>query len=269
MKTVLTIAGSDCSGGAGIQADLKTIGAFGLYGMSVLTAVTVQNTLGVKRVEPLAGMLVREQMEAVFEDIVPDAVKIGMIVTEENIRAVASVLNDYRKQTTHNHPFVVLDTVLISTSGRELLKPSAMTALMEELFPLADMITPNIPEAVRLWGNDILGREEREEAAAALSSAYGCSVLIKGGHGGSSADDLLYQYGSEKVTWYESEKVENDNTHGTGCTLSSAIACGMAGGKTMEDAVREAKTYITGAIRDGMNLGKGNGPLNHFYKSNL
>lgn len=259
MKTVLTIAGSDCSGGAGIQADLKTIGAFGLYGMSVLTAVTVQNTCGVYRVDPVGADVVEEQLRAVFEDIVPDAVKIGMVLTCENIRALVSVFREYE-------PVAVLDPVMISTSGRQLLEMPAADALAGELFPLVRLITPNLPEAEFLWGRRILSDAEREQAAAGLAGRYGCSVLIKGGHSAESADDLLYNQENGRLTWYRTERISNENTHGTGCTLSSAAACGLARGETLEESVREAKEYITGAIRDGMKLGKGNGPLNHFWK---
>lgn len=265
MKTVLTIAGSDCSGGAGIQADLKTIGAHGLYGMSVITAVTSQNTQGVRGVWPVPANVVKEQIEAVFEDIFPDAVKIGMMATGENLHAVAECLKKYRESAV-KRPFVVLDPVLISTSGRPLLDPLAGNALTGELFPMADLITPNLPEACSLSGMTISSGEDRERAAKELSARYGCSVLIKGGHEAGAADDLLYNSSSDTVTWYRNERIESKNTHGTGCTLSSAIACEMALEASMEDAVREAKEYITGAIRDGMDLGKGNGPLNHFYR---
>lgn len=282
MRSVLTVAGSDCSGGAGIQADLKTIGAFGLYGMSAVTAVTVQNTCGVYRVEPMADDLVEEQLRAVFEDIVPDAVKIGMVVNAENIRAVASVLREWR-------PVAVLDPVLLSTSGKALLDVQAVDSLTSELFSLVELITPNLPEAEYLLGRGglsgvtsstvsglnpsgesmpehISSDRGREMAAKELSERYGCSVLIKGGHGGGGADDLLYNHKSGECTWFRNERISSENTHGTGCTLSSAIACGLACGQTLEESVREAKGYITGAIRDGMNLGKGNGPLNHCWR---
>lgn len=258
MKAVLTIAGSDCSGGAGIQADLKTIGAFGMYGMSVITAITVQNTMGVRRVQEVDARTVREQLEAVLCDIRPDAVKIGMVVNQENVSAIASVLAQYEGT-------VVLDPVMLSTSGKELLQEQAAHALKEKLFPLATVITPNLPESESLWGDRICSEEERERAAGQLAERYGCSILIKGGHG-EQADDLLYQSETGECRWYRNEKIENPNTHGTGCTLSSAIACGMADGLTLPESVQTAKNYITGAIRDGMDLGKGNGPLNHFWR---
>lgn len=267
MKTVLTIAGSDCSGGAGIQADLKTIGAFRLYGMSVLTAITVQNTLGVRRVVPVDGAVVEEQLRAVFEDIVPDAVKIGMVVNSENIRAVVSVLREYK-------PAVVLDPVMVSTSGKKLLDDGAVDLLCGELFPLARVITPNLPEAEALCHTKIRTDRDREEAAGELADKYECSVLIKGGHsnapsersGTRTSDDLLYDRGAGRFSWFRNEKLPNANTHGTGCTLSSAVACGLAAGRGLEESVRRAKEYVTGAIRDGMDLGRGNGPLNHFYE---
>lgn len=275
MNKVLTIAGSDCSGGAGIQADLKTIGAFRLYGMSVLTAVTVQNTLGVYRVAPVEASVVEEQLRAVFEDIPPDAVKIGMVVNKANIRAIVSVIREYK-------PVVVLDPVMVSTSGKKLLDDEATEALCQELFPLVRLITPNLPEAEALWGRSIGSDPEREQAARQLAASYGCSVLIKGGHSGQSAgagrssepsaqplaraaDDLLYDRQKESRIWFRNEKILSQNTHGTGCTLSSAIACGLAEGRTLEESVREAKEYVTGAIRAGLDLGHGNGPLNHIY----
>lgn len=268
MKSVLTIAGSDCSGGAGIQADLKTIGACGLYGMSVITAVTSQNTQGVRDVWPVPEEVVKEQLCAVFEDIFPDAVKIGMMAVEENLYAVAECLEKYR-DINGKRPFVVLDPVLISTSGRPLLDPSAREVLTKTLFPLADLITPNLPEACSLGSVTISSAEDRERAAQDLSLRYGCSVLIKGGHEEGSADDFLYNSRSGACTWYRNERIESANTHGTGCTLSSAIACGMTRGNSLEQAVGDAKEYLTGAIRDGMDLGKGNGPLNHFYRSTI
>lgn len=267
MKTVLTIAGSDCSGGAGIQADLKTIGAFRLYGMSVLTAVTVQNTLGVRRVVPVDGSVVEEQLRAVFEDIVPDAVKIGMVVNSDNIYAVVSVLREYK-------PIAVLDPVMVSTSGKKLLDDEAAAMLCEELFPLARVVTPNLPEAEALCGIKIRTDRDREQAARQLADRYGCSVLIKGGHSNPSSglpetcmsDDLLYDCREGGLFWFRNKKLPNTNTHGTGCTLSSAVACGLASGQGLEESVRRAKEYVTGAIRDGMDLGHGSGPLNHFYQ---
>lgn len=265
MKTVLTIAGSDCSGGAGIQADLKTIGAYGLYGMSVVTAVTSQNTQGVQGVWPVPPEVVGEQLCAVFEDIFPDAVKIGMLATQENIYAVAGCLKKYRG-CVGQRPFVVLDPVLISTSGRLLLEEEAQKVLTEELFPMTDLVTPNLPEAEKLSGMRISSGEDRERAAKELALRYGCSVLIKGGHKEGAADDLLYDSCAAVFTWYHGERIQSRNTHGTGCTLSSAVACGMARGDSLGKAVGAAKEYITGAIRDGMDLGRGNGPLNHFYR---
>ncbi len=259
VKTVLSVAGSDCSGGAGIQADLKTIGALGLYGMSAVTAITVQNTCGVYRTEPVPSGLVEEQMRAVFQDIRPDAVKIGMVGTSGNVRAIVSVLKEYR-------PAAVLDPVMVSTSGRELLDQEASAILTEELFPLVTVITPNLPEAECLWGSCISCETQREQAAEWMARKYQCSVLVKGGHAAGGADDLLYDRQSGRTIWYRAERADAENTHGTGCTLSSAIACGLARGRSLEDSVWEAKQYVAGAIRDGLDLGKGNGPLNHFYQ---
>ncbi len=264
MKTVLTIAGSDCSGGAGIQADLKTIGAFGLYGMSVVTAITVQNTIGVRRVEPLSGALVEEQLCAVLEDIFPDAVKIGMLVTPENIEAVAGALEEYQEK--RGRVPIVLDPVLVSTSGKPLLAKEAKEVLAERLFPLSDLITPNRPEAEVLSEKRIRSREGCRQAAQELQRRYHCSVLIKGGHAEDGADDFLWQGPSGGGMWFCARRSPNPNTHGTGCTLSSAIACGLAEGKSRADSVRAAKKYISGAIDDGMDLGSGRGPLNHFWK---
>ena len=259
MKTVLSVAGSDCSGGAGIQADLKTIGAFGLYGMSAVTAITVQNTCGVYRAEPVSAGLVEEQMRAVFEDIRPDAVKIGMVADGGNVRAIVSVLQEFPTKA-------VLDPVMVSTSGRELLDQEAVAVLTEQLFPLVTVITPNLPEAERLFGSSISCEVEREQAAECLAGRYGCSVLIKGGHAAAGADDLLYHLESGRKIWYRGERTVSANTHGTGCTLSTAVACGLAQGKTLEDSVRQAKLYVAGAIREGLDLGRGNGPLDHFYQ---
>lgn len=264
VRSVLTVAGSDCSGGAGIQADLKTIGAFGLYGMSVITAITVQNTMGVKKVHTVDSTIVEDQFRAVLEDIMPDAVKIGMIATADNVKALSHVISEYREKMGC-FPFTVLDPVLISTSGKNLLEPEAESALTGELCPLVDLITPNLPEAEHLCGSGIRSKEDRVRVAHMLAQRYGCSVLIKGGHG-KRADDFLLDQRTGKTFWYPGEKIKNTNTHGTGCTLSSAIACGMAERKPMEQAVGDAKEYVSGAIRAGLDLGKGNGPLNHFYK---
>lgn len=258
MKTVLTIAGSDCSGGAGIQADLKTITVHGLYGESVITALTAQNTMGVTDVMSVPPAFLEEQLESVFSDIKPDAVKVGMISNAKQMEVILTCFQKY-------HPrHIVIDTVMVSTSGRNLMEPEALQFYQEKLLPYAEIYTPNIPETELLTGKKIKTREERLTAAKILSGQYSGAVLIKGGHDEKQADDLLYW--KEREVWFPQEHIENSNTHGTGCTLSSAIACGLAQGLGIEESVRNAKEYITGAIRNGMNLGKGNGPLNHMYR---
>lgn len=272
MKKVLTIAGSDCSGGAGIQADLKTIGAWGCYGMSVITAVTVQNTCGVRAVYPLEAEVVQQQFTAVYEDIFPDAVKIGMLCNEEIIEAVAETIQTIRKMSVVQ-PKIVLDPVLVSTSGRALLEPQAKEALQTKLFPLVDLITPNLGEMKVLCGVENMEVSEREAAGRKLAKGNDCGVLIKGGHGreygDSDAQDLLIPGADKPAVWFRAPFIENPNTHGTGCTLSSAIACGLAQGNTMEQSIQKAKDYLTGAIAAGLDLGAGNGPLNHFYKATI
>ncbi len=269
MKKVLTIAGSDCSGGAGIQADLKTIGAFGCYGMSVITAVTVQNTCGVKAVYPVEAEVVRQQFEAVCEDIFPDAVKIGMLCNEEIIEAVAQTIEAIRKMPVAQ-PKIVLDPVLVSTSGRALLQPQAKEALQTRLLPFVDLVTPNLDETKVLCDTGKMELPDREAAGRKLAEENACAVLIKGGHGreygDSDAQDLLIPGADKPAVWFRAPFIENPNTHGTGCTLSSAIACGLAEGNTMEQSVQKAKEYLTGAIAAGLDLGAGNGPLDHFYK---
>lgn len=258
MRTVLTIAGSDCSGGAGIQADLKTITALGLYGESAITALTAQNTMGVADILPVSPDFLEKQLECIFTDIVPDAVKLGMITGTEQMRVIRDCLLKY--QARH----VVIDTVMVSTSGRHLMEPEALYYYTQELLPLADIYTPNLPEAELLLKRTIKTREERVAAAREFALQYKGMVYLKGGHDELSADDLLY--GNESFVWLSASHIPNTNTHGTGCTLSSAIACGLAMGLNGEASVRMAKEYITGAIADGMNLGKGNGPLNHMYR---
>lgn len=257
MKTVLTIAGSDSSGGAGIQADIKTILAHKLYATSAVTALTAQNTLGVYEVSESTPEFLEAQLKSVFEDIMPDAVKIGMVSSAGLISCIAEMLKKYRPCN------VVLDPVMVSTSGKSLLAPQAVEALREELLPLVDLLTPNIPEAELLSGRRINGGTDREEAAGRIAEQFHCAVLIKGGHDGDKADDLLFHEG--KSVWYPGERLKSSNTHGTGCTLSSAIACRLAEGKTLEESVGMAKKYLTGAIWAGLNLGRGNGPLDHGY----
>lgn len=260
MKTVLTIAGSDCSGGAGIQADLKTIAAFGLYGESAITALTAQNTMGVADVMPVPPEFLKKQLDCIFTDIAPDAVKLGMIPGVEQMKVIRDSLITYKPD------HVVMDTVLVSTSGRNLMEPDAVSFYQEQLLPLADIFTPNLPEAELLLKRKIKTREERVAAAGAFALQYHGTILLKGGHDKDTADDLLLKEGQD--IWFSQQRIPNSNTHGTGCTLSSAIACGLALGLDTGESVRRAKAYITGAIADGMDLGQGNGPLNHMYRQN-
>lgn len=255
MNPVLTIAGSDCSGGAGIQADLKTIMAHGAYGMSVITALTAQNTTGVFAVGETEPQLIGAQLDAVFTDIPPRAVKIGMIPNEAAVRVISEKLRAYQAQN------IVIDTVLLSTSGTRLMKEAALQRAQEELFSLASLLTPNIPEAEILSAVCVTDRNAMQHAAEIISQKYGCAVLCKGGHLPDAADDLLYDGG--KLCWMKAQRISNPNTHGTGCTLSAAIACGLADGQSMPEAVRHAKEYLTCAISDGLDLGHGRGPLNH------
>ncbi len=255
MKTALSIAGSDPSGGAGIQADLKTFAAHGVYGMAAITAITAQNTLGVFAVEPVAVPLVASQLDAVFADIFPDAVKIGMIPDATAARAVAETLS---RAGARN---VVVDTVMVSSSGRRLLDEGGERALMALLFPRARLVTPNIPEAEALTGIAITDRDGMSRAARTLSSFTPGGVLLKGGHLEDAADDLLLVDGEE--FWYRSARIDTRHTHGTGCTLSSAIAANLARGLSLAEAVKEGKEYVRQAILAAPGLGRGNGPLRH------
>ena len=257
MKTVLTIAGSDPSGGAGIQADMKTFAAHGLYGMSVITALTAQNTLGVTDVLPVHPDFFEKQLEAVLSDIPPDAVKIGMMPNADIIEITAGLLEKY------NISNIVTDTVMVSTSGRRLIDEKAVDTLKNRLLCRSRIITPNIPEAEVLWGNKIGTEKEMKSAAKDISKEIGSAVLVKGGHMEGSAADILYCGDFFK---FESERIDNPNTHGTGCTLSSAIACGLAKGLDVPRSVGQAKEYLTAAIRAGLDLGHGIGPLNHIIK---
>ncbi len=252
MKTALTIAGSDSIGGAGIQADLKTFCANGVYGMSVITSVTSQNTLGVHDIFDIPVNHIKSQLDAVFTDIFPDAVKIGMVSSVEIINSIADSIIKYSPEN------IVLDTIMISTSGRKLLSDDALCALTNKLFPLVDIITPNIPEAEILSGFKISNNQDMEKAANIISNKYGTSVLLKGGHGINNSNDFLLTKRGGR--WFKSEKINNPNTHGTGCTLSSAIAAGLAKGLSIENSVSEAKKYISKALEAMLDLGKGNGP---------
>lgn len=257
-KPVLTIAGSDSSGGAGIQADIKTMLANGVYAMSAVTALTAQNTLGVDGIMDATPEILEKQLVCIFSDIFPEAVKIGMVSDKVLIHVIADHLKKYKAKN------IVVDPVMVSTSGARLLKEDAVRALREELLPLALLITPNIPEAEILSGERIRGREEMERIAKLLGERYRTAVLLKGGHSVQDASDVLFY--EENLLWYEGERVLNDNTHGTGCTLSSAIASYLARGCDVREAVKEAKEYLTGALKAGLDLGNGSGPLDHGYR---
>ena len=258
MKTCLTIAGSDSSGGAGIQADLKTMTVNGVYAMSVITALTAQNTQGVTGILDVSPEFITEQMDAVFTDIYPDAIKIGMVSSPEIVEAIAGSLEKYGAKN------IVLDPVMVATSGAKLLKEEAMDSLIHRLIPLADVITPNIPEGEILAGMKIANEEDMKVAAEKIAQKYDCAVLLKGGHSVNDANDLLCRDGEFK--WFRAERIDNPNTHGTGCTLSSAIAANLAKGSDIDQAILNAKDYLTGALRAGLDLGKGSGPLMHNYK---
>lgn len=258
MKTVLTIAGSDSSGGAGIQADIKTITAHGLYAMSAITALTAQNTTGVYGIMEVTPEFLENQLDCIFKDIYPDAVKIGMVSSSELIKVIAGKLKEYKAK------HIVVDPVMVSTSGSRLLAEDASETLRKELIPLAQVITPNIPEAEVLGGMDIKSPEDMERAAVKIAGFTKGAVLMKGGHNLNDANDLLY--GAGTMEWINGERIDNPNTHGTGCTLSSAICCGLASGKSLSESVRAAKTYISGALRANLNLGHGSGPLNHMFQ---
>ena len=259
MKTVLTIAGSDSSGGAGIQADIKTITAHRMYAMSAITALTAQNTTGVYGILNASPEFVAQQIDCIFGDIRPDAVKIGMVSEAAIIRAIAERLRHHAAEN------IVVDPVMIATSGSRLLAADALAALQEELLPLAAVITPNIPEAEVLSGISVTSEQDRRKAAEILMT-FGCeAVLIKGGHHIMDADDLLYD-GKDFIA-YPGERIDTKNTHGTGCTLSSAIAASLAKGLPLEGAIEAAKDYLTGAIARAKtdSVGHGHGPVHHFW----
>jgi len=257
LKTALTIAGSDSCGGAGIQADLKTMTMNGIYAMSTITALTAQNTTGVRAIMESAPEFLKQQIDAVFEDIFPDAVKIGMVASSDLIRVIADRLRFYNARN------VVVDPVMVATSGSSLMKTDAVQTLIEELLPLAAVVTPNIPEAQVLSGMEILTKEDMHTAAKKIGDSYGCAVLLKGGHSINDANDLLYAKG--EFTWFEGKRIDNPNTHGTGCTLSSAIASNLAKGFTLSESVQRAKDYISGALAAMLDLGQGSGPMDHAF----
>lgn len=257
MKKVLTIAGSDCSGGAGIQADLKTMTAHGMYGMSAITALTAQNTTGVYGIFESSPEFLANQLECIFTDIFPDAVKIGMVSSAPLIRVIAEKLRKFAPKN------IVVDPVMVSTSGSKLMEDAASAALCAELLPLATLLTPNLSEAEALSGMEILCEEDMVRAAQKIAAIYPSAILLKGGHLGGGANDLLYENGA--CHWFFGERIDTKNTHGTGCTLSSAIACNLAAGQSLKKSVQNGKEYVAGALRDGLVLGSGNGPLNHCY----
>ncbi|MCI7492857.1 MAG: bifunctional hydroxymethylpyrimidine kinase/phosphomethylpyrimidine kinase [Lachnobacterium sp.] len=258
MNTALTIAGSDSSGGAGIQADLKTMLANHVYGMSAITALTAQNTTGVTDIMEVTPEFLAEQLDSIFTDIKPDAVKTGMVSSSQLIDIIADKLREYKAVN------IVVDPVMVATSGAKLICDDAMETLKKKLLTLATVITPNIPEGEVLAGMKITSKEDMVTAAEKISNTYGCSVLLKGGHSLNDANDLLVEQGKEPV-WFMGRRIANTNTHGTGCTLSSAIASNLAKGKSLEEAVKGAKNYISGALAAGLDLGKGSGPMDHGF----
>ena len=271
MKSVLTIAGSDSSGGAGIQADIKTIAAHHLFAQSVITALTAQSTTGVFGVFDVPADFVAQQIDVVFDDIRPDAVKIGMVSSAEIVEAIATALE---RNAAEN---IVVDPVMVATSGSNLATDEAVVALRERLMPLATVVTPNIPEAEVLSGLGIATPEDQERAAVAIAHAIGAAALVKGGHGMHDANDVLAfpdnsdrrslkaEVAGSSTVWLNAKRIDNSNTHGTGCTLSSAIACGLAQGLPVEDAVSQAKTYLSNALAAQLDLGRGSGPLDHMW----
>ena len=257
MKTALTVAGSDSCGGAGIQADIKTMTANGVYAMSAITALTAQNTTGVTDILESTPHFLAEQLDAVFTDITPDAVKIGMVSSAELIETIAAKLKQYGAK------HIVVDPVMVATSGSKLLRDDAVSALCANLLPMAEVLTPNIPEAEILADMPIKNAADMEKAAQTISEKYGCAVLCKGGHQINDADDLLWRGGAGK--WFRGKRIDNPNTHGTGCTLSSAIASNLAKGYDLDASVERAKAYISGALAAMLDLGRGSGPMDHMF----
>lgn len=256
VRTVLTIAGSDCSGGAGIQADIKTITVHKMYAMSVITALTSQNTVGVSGIFDVSSDFVASQIDSVFTDIRPDAVKIGMLSNPEIIKVVAEKLIEYKAQN------IVIDPVMVSTSGKTLLQENAENELINSLLPIGTLITPNMDEAAKLCGFKVGTKEDMVKAAEVIFKKIKVPVLIKGGHLETQAADLLYE--GNNVSWFINDRIDNPNTHGTGCTLSSAIACNLAKGQDLEDSIEDAKQYLTNNLKKMFNLGKGSGPMKHW-----
>ena len=260
IKTTLTIAGSDSCGGAGIQADIKTITMNGVYAMSVITALTAQNTLGVKAIAELTPEFLKAQLDAVFEDIFPDSIKVGMVYSKELIKVISDAFERYKAKN------IVIDPVMISTSGSALINTDAVNTLLTQLLPLSTLVTPNIPEAEALSDIKINNSDDMIKSAELINRRCGCSVLLKGGHCIGEANDLLYEKGN--ITWFRARRINNTNTHGTGCTLSSAIASNLAKELSLKDSVEKAKSYITDALNAGLDLGRGSGPLMHNFGLN-
>jgi hydroxymethylpyrimidine/phosphomethylpyrimidine kinase len=258
MRTALTIAGSDSCGGAGIQADIKTMTANGVYAMSAITALTAQNTIGVTDIMEVTPEFLEKQLDCIFTDIEPDAVKIGMVSSARLVETISENLRYYNAKN------IVVDPVMVATSGARLVQDEAVRALKNNLFRQAVLLTPNIPEASILSGIMIIDEADMKKAAEIICKEYGCSVLLKGGHSINDANDLLYT--NHTYRWFYGERINNPNTHGTGCTLSSAITSGLAKGWDLETSIQTAKEYISGALRANLNLGKGSGPLNHAWK---
>ena len=257
MRTALTIAGSDSSGGAGIQADIKTMTANGVFAMSAITALTAQNTTGVTGIMEVSPEFLEEQIDCIFTDIRPDAVKIGMVSSSGLITAIADRLKKYHAEN------IVVDPVMVATSGAKLISDDAVTTLKEKLLPIADILTPNIPETEVLSGMEVKTEEDMVSAARKISEQYQCAVLVKGEHQLNDANDLLYRNG--ECRWFYGKRIDNPNTHGTGCTLSSAIASNLAKGFPMDESVERAKEYISGALGAMLDLGRGSGPMNHAF----
>ena len=257
MKTALTIAGSDSSGGAGIQADIKTMTTNGVFAMSAITALTAQNTLGVQGIFEVNPEFLGMQIDSVFNDIRPDAVKIGMVSSAQLISVIATKLLQYKAEN------IVVDPVMVATSGSKLLNDDAVNIMKDKLLPIATVVTPNIPEAEVLSRREIKSAQDMIHAAAYISETYHCAVLCKGGHNINDANDLLFLDGEYR--WFYGKRIDNPNTHGTGCTLSSAIASNLAKGQELITAVENAKAYISGALEDMLDLGAGSGPMNHAF----
>ena len=257
MRTALTIAGSDSSGGAGIQADIKTMISNGVYAMSAITALTAQNTTGVTGIMEVTPEFLEDQMDNIFTDIYPNAVKIGMVSSDALINKIADKLGEYKAKN------IVVDPVMVATSGAKLICDEAVDALKKRLLPIATVLTPNIPEAEVLSGMEIHTEEDMLKAAEKIGTEYHCAVLCKGGHQLNDANDLLWRDGEYK--WFYGERIDNPNTHGPGCTLSSAIASNLAKGYDLDTSVERAKKYISGALAAMLDLGKGSGPMNHGF----